>query len=79
MGNTKINPMMLMQMKGMYEQFQNNHPRIVPFLNAASEAVDEGSVISVEMTTSEGKKLYTNIRVNASDMEMIRNRVGGGD
>lgn len=70
--NTKINPMKLMQLKGMMDQFQNNHPRITPFFEAASAAIDEGTVLSVEMTTSEGKHLCTNIRVTASDMEMIR-------
>ncbi|MCD8336298.1 MAG: hypothetical protein LUD18_03320 [Lachnospiraceae bacterium] len=68
----KTNPMKLMQLKGMEDQLMNSHPKLYPFLEAAAVAVDEGTVIAVEMTTSEGKVLRSNIRVSAEDMEMIR-------
>ncbi|MCD7956501.1 MAG: hypothetical protein LUG93_12300 [Lachnospiraceae bacterium] len=68
----KINPMKLMQLRGMEDQIKNSHPKLEPFFAAASAAVDEGTVVEVKMTTSTGETLRTNIRVNANDMEMIR-------
>lgn len=68
----EMNPMKLMQLKGLLEQFRQNHPKALPFLEAANAALDEGTLIEVEIRTSQGKKLYTNIRVNATDLEILR-------
>ena len=67
-----INPIKLMQIKGMGERFQKNHPRIPGFFNAAMGSVREGSVIEMSVTDPEGKKLCANIRVTADDMDMLR-------
>ncbi|MCD8105938.1 MAG: hypothetical protein LUF35_13320 [Lachnospiraceae bacterium] len=68
----KINPMKLMQLRGMEDQVKNSHPKLDLFFAAASAAVDEGTIVEVKMTTSTGETLRTNIRVNADDMEMIK-------
>ncbi|MCD7885498.1 MAG: hypothetical protein LUI87_17640 [Lachnospiraceae bacterium] len=68
----KVNPMKLMQLRGMEDQVKNNHPKLEPFFAAATAVVDEGTVLDVKMTTSTGETLRTNIRVSADDMEMIR-------
>lgn len=67
-----INPVKLMQLKGMMERFRANHPRIPGFFNAAMGSIAEGSVIEMSVIDPEGKKLCANIRVNAEDMEMLR-------
>lgn len=67
-----MNPKMLMQMKSMFERFRQNHPKVPMFFSAAAGAIDEGSVIEINVTTSEGKNLCTNMRVTADDLEMFR-------
>lgn len=68
----KMNPMKLMQIKGMVDRFKVNHPRIPGFFNAVANEVAEGSVIEMKMTSPEGKELFANIRVNAGDMELLK-------
>lgn len=67
-----MNPMKLMQIRGMADKFKKNHLRIPDFFNAVAKQVDEGSVIEMTLTTSEGKTLRANIRVNADDMALLR-------
>lgn len=67
-----VNPKMLMQIKSLFEQFRKNHPKVPMFFSAASNAIDEGSVIEISLTTSEGKNLCTNMRVTEDDLEMIK-------
>lgn len=64
--------MKLMQLKGMVERFRTNHPRIPGFFNAVAKEVAEGSVIEMKMISPEGKELFANIRVNAEDMELLK-------
>lgn len=75
----KVNPMKLMQLRGLEDQFKKNHPRVEPFFAAAAAAVDEGTVIDVTMTTAAGDTLRTNLRVSAEDMEMIQKLKEAGE
>lgn len=67
-----MNPMALMKIKGMFEKFRNNHPKVPLFFNAVSQSIDEGSIIEINVTTSQGKNLCTNMKVTADDLEMIQ-------
>lgn len=67
-----VNPMKIMQVKGMVEQFQKNHPRIPGFFNAAAESIEEGSVVEMVVTSPEGKSLRANIRVTQEDMQLLK-------
>lgn len=67
-----MNPKMLMQVKSMFERFRQNHPKVPMFFSAAAGAIDEGSVIEIQVTTSNGKNLCTNMRVTADDLEMVK-------
>lgn len=67
-----INPVKLMQLKGMVDRFKANHPRIPGFFNAAAASIAEGSVIEMSVIDPEGKKLCANIRVTAEDMDLLR-------
>ncbi len=67
-----MNPMALMKIKGLLDKFKQNHPKVPLFLNAASMAIDEGSIIEVNVTTSTGKNLCTNMKVTADDLDMVR-------
>lgn len=68
-----INPMKLLQYKGMWEQFIANHPKLPKFFEVVSkEALETGTVIEISVTTAEGKNYVSNIRLTESDMEFIR-------
>jgi hypothetical protein len=67
-----INPAKLFKFKGAWDKFVKNHPKFPMFLNAVrNDAIEEGSVIEITVTTTEGKTLSTNIKVTQSDKEML--------
>lgn len=67
-----INPMKLMQLKPLWGKFQKNHPKFRQFISAAGKAgVQEGSVIEIQITTTDGKTLSTNLKLTKDDVEMI--------
>lgn len=66
-----MNPMALMKIKGLFDRFKANHPKVPMFFTAASKAVGEGSIIEINVTTADGKNLCTNMRVTADDLELI--------
>ena len=43
------------------------------FHQAAGTAVKEDTLIEIRLTTAEGKVIETNLKVKASDIELIRN------
>ena len=43
------------------------------FLQAASTAVKEDTLIEIKITTTEGKVIETNLKVKASDIELVKN------
>lgn len=68
-----MNPMNLLQLKPAWDQFKTNHPKLVSFVKAASAkgAVDEGAMIEINITSSTGRTLSSNIRVKQSDLEFL--------
>lgn len=67
-----INPMAMMQLKGRLDQFNRDHPRVMPFFHMlANQAFEEGTVLELKVTTPDGKDFVTNIRLNANDLETI--------
>lgn len=66
-----MNPMALMKMKGMFEKFQGNHPKIPMFFKAASKSIGVDSIIEINVTTAEGKTLCTNMKVTKEDLELV--------
>ncbi len=67
-----MNPMNLLKIKGMLEQFKERHPRVCLFLADAGKTMKEGTVMELTITTPEGRSLCTNMKVTAEDMELIR-------
>lgn len=69
-----MNPMNFLSLKPAWARFKANHPRLVPFVKAASREgfLDEGSVIEITVTSSQGQSLTSNIRVKDSDLEFLR-------
>lgn len=67
------NPAAILQMMNLWNRFQNNHPKFPRFLSAVSKsAIREGSIIEIKVTTAEGESFDSNLKINADDMEMIR-------
>lgn len=67
-----MNPMALMKIKGMFDKFQSNHPKVPMFFKSAAQSIGEGSIIEINVTTAEGKTLCTNMRVTRDDLELIQ-------
>ena len=68
-----FNPMNIMKIKGMWEKFQASHPKFPMFIRAvASEAIMEGSIIEINVTAPDGRKYSSNIKLNETDMELLK-------
>ena len=67
-----MNPMALMQLKGLYDKFKTNHPKVPMFFKAAGNNIGEGSVIEISIADPQGKKMTTNMRVTAEDLELFK-------
>ena len=71
--NMNLNQLaMLQKLKSGIDRFRANHPKFPLFLKAVSQdALKEGSVIEISVTTPEGKNYCSNVRLNAVDMELM--------
>lgn len=67
-----INPMKFMTLKGEISRFQERHPKIFQFCRAmGQEALKEGTVIEIQVTTAEGKSYSSNLKLNQDDIRLI--------
>ena len=68
-----MKPKDILKMKGAWERFVQAHPRIPAFMQAASQGmVEEGSIIDLTIIAPDGRKIATNVKLTAEDMETIR-------
>ena len=68
-----MNPLDLLKFKDAKKRFDENHPKFGPFLRAAYESgIREGTVIEISVTPPEGGPIVTNLKVQESDLEMLR-------
>ena len=73
-----FNPTMLMQIQQRIQTFQQDHPKFVPFLMAIRDnALEEGSVIAMKVTTPDGRTIESNIKLTANDIETFRMMAAG--
>ncbi|MGN0160722.1 MAG: hypothetical protein ACI4AQ_04985 [Lachnospiraceae bacterium] len=69
-----MNPMKLLQLKSDWDQFVRSHPKFVPFIKAVgADGFRPGTVLEVTVTTPEGQKYTTNLKVTESDMKFVEN------
>ena len=74
-----MNPMMLMQLQQRIQTFQQDHPKFLPFMMAVKDnALEEGTVFAMKVTTPEGKTIESNIKLTANDIETIRMMMDSG-
>ena len=67
-----MNPMAFMQIKGMLDKFQKNHPKVPMFFSAAAQSIGEGSIIEMTVTNPDGKKMCTNMKVTQDDIQLVQ-------
>lgn len=68
-----MNPMALMQLKPMFEKFRNRHPKFVQFFGYAGQSLGENALVEISITDPDGKKIVTNMKITAEDLELYRN------
>ena len=65
--------MMFLQFKNSWQTFTRNHPKFPAFSNAVSKrALKEGSIMAITVTTPDGEKIETNLRIKAEDLELLK-------
>lgn len=63
---------MLQKMKAGLDKFRVHHPKFPAFLNAVSQdALREGTIVEITVTTPEGKNYCSNLKLNDDDLELI--------
>lgn len=63
----------IQKVKECVDKFRANHPKFPMFINAvARDALKEGTLIEINVTTPEGQEYKTNVRIKAEDMELMR-------
>lgn len=68
-----MNAKKLLQMQMAWKQFNEAHPKVLPFLKAVeSEGIREDTVIEIRVETPEGHTYESNIKVRRSDLELLR-------
>ncbi len=67
-----MNPTALLKIKGMMDQFMANHPRLPQFFQAVKmNGIPEGTIIEATITYPDGRKMCSNIKVKAEDLELF--------
>jgi len=63
----------VMQLMGAWNKFKQNHPKFPAFLKAVSKTgIKEDTVLEIIVTTPEGEKIETSIKVTESDLELLQ-------
>ena len=56
----------MMKIMNAWNIFKRNHPKFPAFCNAVSKrALKEGSIMAITVTTPDGEKIETNLRIKA--------------
>ncbi len=67
-----VNPAMIFKIKGMWDEFTANHPKLPRFFQAAfSRSLEEGTVIEMTIQRPDGDTLTSNIKLSASDLALL--------
>ncbi|MCI8591254.1 MAG: hypothetical protein HFI88_02660 [Lachnospiraceae bacterium] len=61
----------MLQMQNAWKTFTQNHPKFPSFLKAAQREIREGAVLAFTVTTPEGKTIESNLKLTASDIQLI--------
>ena len=68
-----MNPIELMGLQKKALAFKENHPKFINFLQAVSQKdLTEGTIMEVILTAPTGEHMSANLKLTASDIELIR-------
>ena len=61
----------IQELKGHMDTFHRNHPKFPMFLGAvAQNAVEEGTIIEINVTAPNGAHYETNLKLRAEDLNL---------
>ena len=66
-----MNPVNALKYYTLLSKFKANHPKLPQFIKAAGTIADVGTVAEVSVTTSEGKRIVANIKLNDEDINIL--------
>ena len=67
-----MNPASIMKLMKAKNQFTNNHPKFVAFLNMIfSRGITEGTIIEITVTRPGEEPITSNMKVQPSDIELM--------
>ena len=66
-----MNIQAMMQMKKAWNTVKASQPKFPAFMKAAQGTLPEDTIIEFKITTPEGKIIESNLKLNASDMELM--------
>ncbi len=66
-----MNPMEILKLKGTLDGFNARHPKLIHFFRDAGPKINTGSVLELSVTSPDGNKIRTNIRVTDEDKELF--------
>ena len=62
----------IMKITGAWNTFKSNHPSSRHSVRQFHAKLKEGSIIEIAITTPEGEKIETNLKVKDSDLELLK-------
>lgn len=67
-----INPMVLLKLKKMWEDFREDHPKLVPFAKEIRAGyLKEGTVFDLTVKDEQGNALNGSFRLSGKDVELF--------
>ena len=68
-----MNPASIMKIMGAKNRFTENHTKFVSFLNMVwGKGIEEGTIIEIRVTRPGEDMMMSNIKVQQSDLELLR-------
>ncbi len=62
----------VMKIKSAWDTFSRNHPKFMPFMQAVGrEAIGDGTIIEIKVTSPEGEEFNTNMKLTQSDLDLF--------
>ncbi len=66
-----MNPLALMHIKPLLQGFQERHPKFIQFLGYSVQALGEDSLLEIKITSADGTKAKTNLKITKEDLELM--------
>jgi len=68
-----MNPVKMMKITAAWQKFQNTHPKFAKFIREVpQQTFMEGTVLEITVTTEDGRKYCSNMKITESDMALFR-------